>query len=139
MKTLEKLMKTGDDLVSRHMFPGPPDWQSLYDATPDDAEDGEEDNGPEDAPDAEDVANSSNAADAAATGMQGLRAALAKDLQPLGDALFAAWQTGDLPAMTAALKKISMNMPALAGDAANLSDELAKSMADAYMGTPASK
>ena len=66
--------------------------------------------------------------------MQALRAALAKDLQPLGDALFAAWQTGDLPAMTAALKKISRNMPALAGDAANLSDELAKSMADAYLG-----
>ena len=43
--------------------------------------------------------------------MQELRKTLAKDLQPLGDALFAAYQTGDEAAMQAALKKISARMP----------------------------
>jgi phage gp29-like protein len=40
-----------------------------------------------------------------------IRSALAEDLQPLGDALFGALQTGDQAAMNAALKKISARMP----------------------------
>lgn len=63
-----------------------------------------------------------------------LRSALAKDLQPLGDALAGAMNAGDLPAMQAALKKISANMPELAGDAGNLSVVLADQFADAYLG-----
>lgn len=63
--------------------------------------------------------------------MQSLRMALASGLQPLGDALFAAYQTGDAAAMQAALKKISQGMPDLAGDAAALSDELAKQFTSA--------
>ena len=40
-----------------------------------------------------------------------LRAALSADLQPLGDAFAGALQAGDLPALQAALKKISERMP----------------------------
>ncbi len=40
-----------------------------------------------------------------------LRISLAADLQPLGDALFAAFNAGDEAAMKAALKKISKDMP----------------------------
>ena len=58
--------------------------------------------------------------------MQDLRTALAADLQPLGDALFAAYQSKDGAAMTAALRKISKDMPALAGDAIALSDVLSR-------------
>jgi hypothetical protein len=54
-------------------------------------------------------------------------------LQPLGDALAGALEAGDLPAMQAALKKISATMPELAGDAANLSEVLAGQFADAYL------
>lgn len=42
---------------------------------------------------------------------QRLTAALSDDLQPLGKALAGALQTGDLPAMQAALRKISERMP----------------------------
>lgn len=66
--------------------------------------------------------------------MQDLRTALAKDMQPLGDALWQAYQTGDVPAMTAALKKISKDLPALAGDASALSDEMTSLMAAAWLG-----
>lgn len=65
------------------------------------------------------------------SGLQSLRMALAKDMQPLGDALFAAYQTGDLVAMRAALKKISASMPDLAGDSAALADALAKTFSTA--------
>jgi len=40
-----------------------------------------------------------------------LEAALSEDLQPLGRALAGALQADDLPAMKAALKKISARMP----------------------------
>jgi hypothetical protein len=66
--------------------------------------------------------------------MQAIRSALAADLQPLGDALFSAYQTGDLAAMTAALKKISKGMPELAGDAAALSEVLSGQMVGAFLG-----
>lgn len=67
-------------------------------------------------------------------GMQDIRAALAADMQPLGDALYSAYQTGDIAAMSAALAKISASLPELAGDSENLSTLLAKSMAAAYLG-----
>lgn len=63
--------------------------------------------------------------------LHSLRKALATGLQPLGDALFAAYQAGDEAAMKAALKKISEGMPDLAGDAIALSDELAKQFTSA--------
>ena len=68
------------------------------------------------------------------TGMQGLRKALAADLQPLGDALYGAYQQQDFSAMRAALRKISADMPELAGDADHLSSLLAEEMASAYLG-----
>ena len=68
------------------------------------------------------------------TGLQDLRKALAADLQPLGDALYGAYQQADFSAMRAALRKISADMPALAGDADNLSVLLAGEMASAYLG-----
>jgi len=67
--------------------------------------------------------------------MQALRSALAEDLQPLGDALFSAYQAGDSAAMRAALEKISKDMPDLAGDASALSAELASQMMDALLGS----
>ena len=45
------------------------------------------------------------------TVLHDLRKALAQDMQPLGAALESALQAGDLPAMQAALKKISARMP----------------------------
>jgi len=63
-----------------------------------------------------------------------IRSALAKDLQPLGDALMGALEAGDLPAMQAALRKISEGMPELAGDADNLAEVLAGQFADAWLG-----
>ena len=65
--------------------------------------------------------------------LQALRSALAADLQPLGEALFAAYQAGDHAATQAALKKISKDMPALAGDAVNLGRELAAQTAAAWL------
>jgi phage gp29-like protein len=43
--------------------------------------------------------------------MDALREALAADMKPLGDALYAAYQAGDEAAVTAALRKISKSMP----------------------------
>jgi phage gp29-like protein len=63
-----------------------------------------------------------------------LRSALAKDLQPLGDALASAVQAGDLAAMQAALRKISKEMPDLAGDASAMSEVLAGQMTAALLG-----
>ena len=78
------------------------------------------------------------ATDPAQAELQALRTALAADMQPLGDALYAAWKTGDMAAMQAALKKISASLPELSGDADNLSGLLARSMAAAYLGEGAS-
>ncbi len=66
--------------------------------------------------------------------MQALRMALAEDLRPLGDALFSAYQAGDMAAMSAALKKISKDMPELAGDASTLSAVISSRLADAFLG-----
>ena len=66
--------------------------------------------------------------------LQALRTALAADLQSLGDALLAAYQAGDFAAMQAALKKISAGMPALAGDADELSATIAQQMTTAWLG-----
>lgn len=67
-----------------------------------------------------------------------IRAALTADLQPLGEALAGALQAGDLPAMQAALRKISANMPELAGDAEALTAVLAKQFAAAFLGDDSS-
>ncbi len=67
--------------------------------------------------------------------MQALRKALTQDMQPLGDALYAAYQSKDAAAMQAALKKISKNLPELAGDAAALGGELAKQLTADFLGT----
>lgn len=64
--------------------------------------------------------------------MQRIRTALAKDMKPIGDALLAAYQAGDAAAMTAALRKISKELPDLAGDASALSEELAKQFTSAF-------
>lgn len=64
--------------------------------------------------------------------MQAIRKALAADMQPLGDALFSAYQSGDLPAMQAALRKISTSLPDLSGDAIALSEELASQFTQAF-------
>jgi phage gp29-like protein len=66
-----------------------------------------------------------------ATAVRKLRTALAADMQPLGDALFAAYSAGDEPAMRAALKKISADMPELA-KADGLAAELSRLMTAAY-------
>lgn len=63
--------------------------------------------------------------------MEALRAALTADLQPLGEALAGAMQASDFPAMQAALRKISENMPELAGDAKNLTTLLAEQFTEA--------
>ncbi len=60
-----------------------------------------------------------------------LRSALNKDLQPLGKALAAAMQSGDLAAMQAALKKISAGMPDLAGEAESLAEVLTRQFTEA--------
>ena len=62
------------------------------------------------------------------------RSALAKDMQPLGDALMSAYQAGDFAAMQAALKKISKGMPELAGEAENLAEVLETQLLDAWLG-----
>lgn len=61
-----------------------------------------------------------------------IRAALSADLQPLGAALAGALQAGDLPAMQAALRKISQGMPELAGDAEALTAVLAEQFTNAF-------
>ena len=66
-------------------------------------------------------------------GMQAIRTALAADMQPLGEALMAAYRAGDHAGTLAALKKISKDMPALAGDASNLTQVLAAQSAAAWL------
>lgn len=66
--------------------------------------------------------------------LQELRGALAKDMQPLGDALMSAYQSADFAALQAGLKKVSEQMPELAGDAENLTGLLGASMAAAFLG-----
>lgn len=63
-----------------------------------------------------------------------IRGALSEDLKPLGDALYAATQAGDEAAMKAALKKISKELPELAGDARGLSAVVSVQMLDALLG-----
>ena len=63
-----------------------------------------------------------------------LRGTLAQDMRPLGDALWAAYQSGDLPAMQAALKKISAGLPHQVGNAQASTDALATALAAAYVG-----
>ncbi len=65
--------------------------------------------------------------------MQAIRTALAADMRPLGEALFSAYQVGDHAGTLAALKKISKDMPTLAGDAANLTEVLAAQNAKAWL------
>lgn len=67
-------------------------------------------------------------------GLQAIRTALAADMQPLGEALFSAYQAGDFAAMTAALRKISKDMPELAGDASALGEQLSEQMTAAWLG-----
>lgn len=69
-----------------------------------------------------------NEADPANAAMEKILSALSADLKPLGDALARAMRADDMPAMIAALKKISMDMPQLAGDSKKLSAALAAQM-----------
>jgi hypothetical protein len=64
---------------------------------------------------------------------QRLTAALSEDLQPLGEALAGALQTGDEPAFQAALKKISAAMPEFLESSA-MEDLLADEMVRAFVG-----
>jgi phage gp29-like protein len=66
--------------------------------------------------------------------MDAIRAALAADMRPLGDALYQASQEGDLAAVQAALKQISKRMPELSGGASALAGELARQAATAWIG-----
>ena len=65
--------------------------------------------------------------------LQGVRAALAIDMQPLGDALYNAVQAKDDASMRAALKKISSRMPDFLESTA-LANLLAKHATDAIAG-----
>lgn len=60
--------------------------------------------------------------------------ALREDLKPLGKALASAMASRDLPAMQAALRKISKGMPEIAGDATALGKELSVRYASAFLG-----
>ena len=82
--------------------------------------------------DLEGVANSSPSMFDIERSMLAVRRALTADLQPLGTALAGALQAGDLPAMQAALRKISKGMPELAGDAEALTATLAKQFTQAF-------
>jgi len=66
--------------------------------------------------------------------LQVIRKALAKDMQPLGRALEAAYQAGDAGAMIAALRKISTDIPNLTGDATETATALATKLANAWAG-----
>jgi phage gp29-like protein len=77
----------------------------------------------------EDLENSDMPEDLA----QRLTAALSSDLQPLGKALAGALQAGDLPAMQAALRKISARMPEFLESEAMeelMTDELMQSLTE---------
>jgi phage gp29-like protein len=63
--------------------------------------------------------------------VQTLRTALAADLRPLGDALFAAMNAGDVPAMRAALNRVRMNLPTASPE---LESAMATLMAAAFTG-----
>lgn len=67
--------------------------------------------------------------DAVGKSIAGLRTRLAKDMQPLGEALQAAFDSEDFPAMKAALTKISKGMPDFMA-----SDELATGLSDLMTG-----
>jgi hypothetical protein len=84
--------------------------------------------------DAEKMKEAENTMDAVALSewLFEIRKALATDLQPLGDALAGAMQAGDLPAMQAALRKISKDMPELAGDAEAMTEVLTKQFTEAF-------
>ncbi len=66
-----------------------------------------------------------------AAALQGLRTALAEDLRPLGDALFAAMNAGDEAAFKAALRKLSKDMPEFLESSA-LAEAMAGVMAEAF-------
>jgi hypothetical protein len=104
---LADLMKQGDELLDSRLFPEQPDWESLYAETPDDAM---PDEGPNEDEEVDEEVDALNSSDLPAR-IDALRNALAADLQPLGEALYAAYQAGDLAATTAALRKISANLP----------------------------
>ena len=68
-----------------------------------------------------------------ATGEAAICDALAADMQPLGKALWKAYQAEDMPAMQAALKKISRKLPDFmtGGKLADaMGEEFAKALAD---------
>lgn len=91
--------------------------------------------GESEAPAPETVAlNSAPEKKAAADRVQTFRKALAEDMQPIGEALYDAYQAGDLPAMKAALKKISTSLPDLSGDADQLTALLADQFTADYLG-----
>ena len=77
-------------------------------------------------------AHNSEAVAASDPVLQGLRDALASDLKPLADALYAATHAGDAPAMTAALAKITARMPEFL-DSPALADLLGQEMAAAWL------
>jgi phage gp29-like protein len=77
----------------------------------------------------EDLANSDLPEDLA----DRLRAALSSDLQPLGEALAGALQAGDLPALQAALRKISERMPEFLESEA-MAELLADEAVSAFLG-----
>ena len=66
--------------------------------------------------------------------MRDLRAALAKDMQGIGDALWNAWQAGDFAAVQAALRKISKDMPELA-ESEEFATVLSGGLAEALLGS----
>ena len=65
--------------------------------------------------------------------LQALRKALAADMQPLGEALYGALQSGDAPAMQAALARISATMPDFL-TSTTLADLLAADLTEALIG-----
>lgn len=71
--------------------------------------------------------------------VQSFREALAKDMQPLGDALWNAWHEGDMAATTAALRKISSEMPSIAPEATELASQLADEFSTAFTTDPESQ
>jgi phage gp29-like protein len=66
--------------------------------------------------------------------LDAVREALNADMQPLGAALAGALQAGDLPAMQAALRKISQGMPELLPVTSSLADEISMQMTDSFTG-----
>jgi hypothetical protein len=65
-----------------------------------------------------------------------LQAALRDDMKGVGDALESALKAEDLPAMQAALKKISAGMPELMGDAEAMASVLALQFSEAFTEDP---